>query len=48
VFLGQVLMNNPGFTDEVLKYIQKSFVNFVKLALRLSNLLKQVLEVQNA
>lgn len=46
-FLGQVLMNNPGFTDEVMKFIQKSFVPFVKLAVRVENLLKQAFQAQN-
>lgn len=34
VFLGQILMNNPGFTEEVWRFISKTFMSFVKLTIR--------------
>lgn len=34
VFFGQILMNNPGFTEEVWRFISKSFLPFLKLSVR--------------
>ena len=39
VFLGQILMSNPGFTEEVLKFISKTFLPFAKLTIRVQKLL---------
>ncbi len=40
-------MSNPGFTEEVSKFINKTFYIFVKLTIRVLNLLDQVLLAQN-
>lgn len=41
-------MNNPGFTEEVSKFINKTFFIYVKLTIRVINLLDQVLLAKNA
>jgi sporulation protein YlmC with PRC-barrel domain len=48
VFLGQILMINPGFTEEVLRFISKTFIGFAKLTIRVQSLLDQTLLTQNA
>ncbi len=41
-------MTSPGFTEDVLRFISKSFLGFVKLAIRCELLLEQVILVKNA
>lgn len=40
-------MNNPGFSEDVFRFILKTFLPFVKLTIRVERLLKQVLEAKN-